>query len=164
MTVTFAILNWGTCSWTSWSASSKMPRHRRAAVPPVAISFGPPCRRSRGGCGHQNLPGLACRRSQTSRCPSHCSSIEATFKTQLHAHLYLRSTARLLHRFTALTSHFGIFRRQLGQLGQLGHRHPVWRVSPNLLFAMVVKIRSPLWQAPQICIHATRLWHPWSDS
>jgi len=38
--------------------------------------------------------------------------------------------------FTAITSHFGDFRYEFGRC------HPVWRVSPKLLFAMVVKIRS----------------------
>ena len=38
--------------------------------------------------------------------------------------------------YTALTSHFGEFRQVFG------HRRPIWLVSPKLLFAMVVKIRS----------------------
>ena len=38
--------------------------------------------------------------------------------------------------FTTLTSHFGEFRQVFA------HRTPIWHVSPKLLFAMVVKIRS----------------------
>lgn len=46
------------------------------------------------------------------------------------------SSDQLRHYYSALTSHFGDFRREFGR------RKLVWRVSPKLLYAQLIKIRS----------------------
>ena len=51
-------------------------------------------------------------------------------------HIPIFTSDHLRHYFSALCSHFGEYRRELG------HRKLVWRVSSRLLYAMLIKVRS----------------------
>jgi len=54
-------------------------------------------------------------------------------------HIPIFTSDHLRHYFSALTSHFGEYRREPGR------RNWVWRVSAKLLYAMLIKVRTGKW-------------------
>jgi hypothetical protein len=76
-------------------------------------------------------------------------------------HIPIFTSDHLRHYFSALCSHFGDFRRELG------HRNLVWRVSARLLYAILSVVEgSSKFALASVALyhHLAHLRHPWSDS